>query len=192
MKIFTLLLLIPVAVFSQNHICDMDTKQPIDAVNISYLKNNGLITNQDGFFFLEKNKHIDTLYLSHLSYLDKKVPFKALKENDTIFLKETVINLNDVVISSVNAKKIIKKAVEKIDENYLNTAYNQFGFLRRTVEEDGKGIGMIEVAFTNFYDKNKKKLSTNITNARKTKNYAKLKNFQPTKTGVFYMINENV
>ncbi len=159
--------------FSQNFICDIDSKQPIESAHISYELDKGLITNKDGFFSLNFSKGIDTLHITHLSYKTKNVLFKTLKKNDTIFLKKATIELKDVVISSVNPKKIVIKGIQRIDNNYLNTSYNQFGFLRQSIEENGKGINMIEVSFTNYYNK-KQKLYSNITNARRTKNYASI------------------
>lgn len=188
MKLFILLFLFSFSLmYSQNYIYDIDSKQPIKSVHINYAKDKGLITNKDGFFNLLYNEGIDTLNVSHLSYNTKKIVRKSLKKNDTIFLKKRSIELNVVEISSFNPKNIIIKGIKRIESNYINIAYNQLGFLRQTVEEEGKGIEMIEVAFTNYYNK-KQSLATNITNARRTENYSKI-DFNIT-GGVFSMIEK--
>jgi len=157
---------------SQNYVLDFDTKKPIEALHISYNKSMGLITNEDGYFELPNNIDIDTLYFSHLSYKSKKLLLSSLKKNDTIFLNNSVINLDEVVLFKINPKGIVIKSINKINDNYLNISHNLHGFLRQSLQENKKGVEMVEVEFNSYVEQ--QVVSTKIINARRTKNHSKL------------------
>jgi hypothetical protein len=160
-------------VIAQNYVYDSILKKPIESVTISYSKTKGLTTNEDGYFELN-NKSIDTLKISHIAYKTKKIVAKKIKLKDTIFLSHSSINLDEVILSSFNTKEMVQKAIEKIDKNYLNVPYNSFGFFRQSLQEDNKGVEMIEVDFISYIEDNKSSYSTKITNARRTGNFSKL------------------
>ena len=151
-------------------IIDSINNKPISSVNVHYGQNKGATTNEDGYFELPENQIIDTLNISHISYQSKMILFSNLKENDTIFLTPSTINLDEIVLNSFKAKDTIIKAINKIDENYLNIPYNLYGFFRQSLEENSKGVEMIEVDFISFINKNK--TNTKIINARRTDNYS--------------------
>lgn len=161
-------------IIGQNFIYDSTSKMPISAVSIQYNKNNGVITNEDGYFELPIIQNIDSLKISHISYKQKTIIFKNLVKGDTIFLEASSINLKEVIISSLNPKKIVANAIKKIDDNYINTPHNLFGFFRQTLEENNKGVEMIEVNFISYLKDRKSTSSTKVMNARRTKNYSKL------------------
>ncbi len=181
-------LLLTKYVTSQNYVFDSNTKKPIESVNLYYNSNEGLITNEDGFFELPNIIDIDTLHISHIAYKSKKILLNAFKKKDTIFLEKNTINLDEVVIKSINIKEIMIKAINKIDENYINTPYNLFGFLRQSLEENSKGVEMIEVDFISYFDSKNSTISAKIMNAKRTKNYSKL-NLE-TYGGVYSMIEK--
>jgi len=110
----------------------------------------------------------DTLYISHISYKSRKK--SNLKENDTIFLTPSIVNLDEIVLNRFKVKDTIIKAINNIDENYLNIPYNLYGFFRQSLEENSKGVEMIEVDFISFINNNK--TNTKIINARRTDNYS--------------------
>ena len=83
------------------------------------------------------------------------------------------ISLDEVIISSYNPNEIVKKAIEGFKDNYIETAYNISGFYRQSSEEDSKGVEMVEVDFISYID-SKKRASTKVLNARRTKNYSSL------------------
>ena len=159
--------------YAQNYIYDLEAKTPIEMVHIFYNQNKGLISNEDGFFELPNHVRADTIHFSHISYRSKGILFRDLKERDTIFLEGSPISLDEVIISSYNPNEIVKKAIEGFKDNYIETAYNISGFYRQSLEEDSKGVEMVEVDFISYID-SKKRASTKVLNARRTKNYSSL------------------
>ncbi len=161
-------------VVSQNYVFDLNNKKPIESVHILY-NNNGLITNEDGYFEIPKEKKIDSIFLSHISFKSKWIIFSDIKKNDTIYLQESIISLDEVIVNSFKAKDTILKAIHNIDKNYLNKPHNSFGFYRQSLQEDSKGIEIVEVDFTSYIENKNSVYSTKITNARRTKKYSKIK-----------------
>ena len=159
-------------VVSQNYIYDLDTKAPIEAVNIYLSDGLGVITNEDGYFELPDQVTTDTLTVSHLSYTSKTIALADLKNKDTLFLSNFPIKLDEIVLRNINPKDSVLKAIENIDKNYINKPYNAYGFFRQSLQENKKGVEMIEVEFIG-YNKNKS-VSTEIVNARRTENYSEL------------------
>lgn len=164
-------LLFTKAATGQYYVFGSDTESPIGAVNIYFSENMGVITNDDGYFELPDNIAIDTLHISHLSYKSQKMLLDGLKKNDTIFLNNAPIELDEVILSSIDPKNIVLKAIKKIDENYI-IPYNSYGFYRQSLQEDKIGVEMIEVEFIGYIEN--KSVSTKITNARRTENFSKL------------------
>jgi len=174
---------------AQNYVYDASTNIPIASVHIFYGQNRGLISNEDGFFeATDISQSTDTLYFSHISYKGKKIIKNILKVNDTIFLENSFVNLKEVVINTINTKELIIKVLNKIDDNYLNVPHNSFGFFRQTLQEDSKGIEMIEVDFISYIKNRDTPYTTKINNSRRTKNYSSIQ-FKST-GGVYSVIEE--
>lgn len=157
---------------SQNYIYDSQTKAPIEAVNIYFDNGLGVITNEDGLYEIPDQRNIDSFTVSHLSYKDKTLALIDIKVGDTIYLTNSPIVLDEIVLQNVSPKDSVLKAIKKIDENYINIPHNTFGFFRQSLQEQDKGVEMIEVEFIGYNDN--KKVSTEIISARRTENYSKL------------------
>jgi len=177
-----------VNLYAQNVIIDSITKKPIESVHILYNINNGLITNSDGYFELLPNIGSDSIKLSHISYKQKKINYKQLKKSDTIYLESNPINLDEIVLKSFNANDTILKAISRIDLNYLKVPHNSIGFFRQSMQEDYKGIEMVEVEFISYFEDTESQYTTNIINARRTNKYSKI-DFS-TIGGVFTIIEK--
>ncbi|NQX82314.1 MAG: hypothetical protein HRT66_10020 [Flavobacteriaceae bacterium] len=173
--IFIITLLIINISNAQNHVFDYDTNESIESVHIKYLGNRGSMTNEDGYFELPSNISIDSIYISHIAYKLKKILFKNLVKNDTIFLYKENIYLDEVALNNFNAKDIVTKAINKINDNYLSIPYNSFGFFRQILEEGSKGVEMIEVDFMSYTKRKKNKNTVKIKNAKRTENHSKFK-----------------
>lgn len=169
-KLLPLILFISNSIYSQNFIFDSINKTPINSVSIIYNNNQGVITNDDGYFELSKKQDIDSLIISHISYNFKKISFNSLKLNDTIFLTPSIINLDEIVINNFKVKDTVIKAIGKIHKNYLDIPYNSYGFFRQTLEENSKGVEMIEVDFKGYVKNNI--TTTKIITAKRTNNYS--------------------
>lgn len=160
-------------IMAQNVIVNSLNGKPISSVSVQYNKSKGVITNDDGYFKLPKEKNIDTIKISHLSYKGKSLVFKNLKPNDTIFLTPFTITLDEVVVKTFKAKDTIIKSIQKIDKNYLNIPYNSYGFFRQSLEENSKGVEMVEVDFMSFVKNNI--TATKIATAKRTNNYSEFR-----------------
>tara|TARA_R110001592_G_scaffold357657_2_gene661254 strand:- start:2641 stop:3831 length:1191 start_codon:yes stop_codon:yes gene_type:complete len=177
-----------VIVVSQNNVFDLNNKKPIESVHILYNNYNGLITNEDGYFEIPKDKNIDSIFLSHLTFKSKRIALSNIKKGDTIYLQESPIILDEIILKKFKAKDTILKAIYNIDKNYLNEPHNSFGFFRQSMQEDSKGIEMVEVDFISYIENKNSAYSTKITNARRTENYSEI-SFN-TIGGVFSVIEK--
>uniref|UniRef100_UPI00404B15D5 carboxypeptidase-like regulatory domain-containing protein n=1 Tax=Flavobacterium sp. TaxID=239 RepID=UPI00404B15D5 len=90
-------------------ILDVETKEPIEFVNIGILnKNKGTVSNQKGTFQLEVSDDYlkDSLTISHINYKTITIPIENFK-NKSIFLESKTNELFEVVVS--NKKKRTRK-----------------------------------------------------------------------------------
>ncbi len=156
--------------FSQNYVMDINKKTPIEFVNVIY-GNKGLITNNDGYFEIS-NYQPDSIKFSHISYNTLKLA--NINIGDTIFLEESRLILNQVVLKIFSASDTIKKAINKIKANYLNIPHNYKGFYRSILQEDNKGVEMVEVEFVGFIKGLENQYTAKIINAQKTKNFSEI------------------
>ncbi|SFU51098.1 CarboxypepD_reg-like domain-containing protein [Pustulibacterium marinum] len=97
-RILFLILINFTTVYSQNYIiADAQTKKSIPFVSIVFNSDNGLYTNENGAFELP-SENADSLSISAMGYTPLKVSTSNL--TDTIFLKQEIVALEDVEISS--------------------------------------------------------------------------------------------
>lgn len=118
----------------------------------------GTTSNENGKFQLSipSHKQNDSLVISYIGYVSKKVVIKNIKNELTIFLKEKQTNLNEVSITSYTVNTIIKKAIDKIPENYFQQPYKSKGFYRVTSQKNQDYIHLSEAVFTIYQSKNDK------------------------------------
>jgi len=158
-------------------VCNSITKRPIATVTIVSNKNKGTITNQQGIFTFTYFDDFSTLTFSHLAYQTKTLNRKAVSIKDTIFLKPAIINLNEVVLKTFNARDTILKAIKRIPINYNFKPYNTQGFYRESMLEDGIGAEITEVSFLNYNKRrrNEPVYESKIIKGRRTNNYSTFK-----------------
>ncbi|QYA25267.1 carboxypeptidase-like regulatory domain-containing protein [Gramella sp. MT6] len=129
-----ILLLVSASVFSQEFsgkVLDEKTKKPIPFATVQFAKNRGVITNDEGFFTINRPaSEIEELMISSVGYEPNQV--KTLDTGNNIFyLKTQVIQLDDVFISDkkLTGKEIMEKAKERVEENYdIGTIKKRFFF----------------------------------------------------------------
>lgn len=155
----------------QNYVYDLDTKSPIEAAGIYSNDGFWIITNTDGYFEYPKDKTPDSLSISHLSYTTKTVTSQELHYKDTIFLSQSPIILDQIVLRRFNAKDTVLKAIGKIDQNYIKSTHNTIGFYRQSLQQNDIGVEMLEVDFIGY--SNGANTSTKILKARRSENYSK-------------------
>jgi hypothetical protein len=118
-KIFTLFFLILISnCYSQNseitiEIKDSETNLPVEDATVLVLKTKqNLLSNSEGIvtFIVNGNTNIK---ISHTSYQSVTIRSITLKDkSNTIFLKSTVNNLDEIIITKQHPQKILKSIVE--------------------------------------------------------------------------------
>lgn len=141
-------------------IFDSKTKLPVQYASIS-LQNNlftGTITNEKGYAELIINDKIvanDTLIVSCIGYLKKKIVLDKNMLNKNIFLDQENIMLKEVIISAkpITALSIMKKAVKKMKTNYNTNSYSLEFFKREIDTYNNDTTLYIELVKSAYYDK---------------------------------------
>lgn len=109
-------------------VVDASTKQPIQFVNVTLVKNQqiGTITNEDGLFILFLTDKSDSIEISHIGY--NKLRVTSNYKSDTIRLNSSVTLLNEVTISDMSANQVIIKTIENLELNHSvePVTYNSF------------------------------------------------------------------
>ncbi len=148
MRIFLILLLfLTSSLFAQETqslkglILDADKLTPLPYTNIVILKHAlGTVSNEVGEFSLDitnldKQDSISFQYIGYQSLNITIAQFDSIStySNSIIYLKEDILNLNEVFVFSdpPKAKSIIKKMVENIDDNYIKDDEMNQVFIRQ-------------------------------------------------------------
>jgi CarboxypepD_reg-like domain len=145
-------------IYIAGKIVDNTNENPLGYATVS-LKGKGIgtVSNTDGEFeFHIPEGHLrDTLQISMLGYvaIEKVIssiePGKPLKFN----LKESIIQLKEVVINSMSANDIFKKAYQNLTKTFLQENYLLKGFYRQINTENEKNVFLVEAAVSIFDNK---------------------------------------
>ncbi len=144
-------------------ISDKETLEPLPFASIT-LKNHaiGTISNEIGKFdfFIPKSMLDDTLSVSFIGYNTFKIPINHIRGKLDIRLSSAQNVLDEVVLSNLSPLELIKKAIEKIPENYPQEPYGSLAYYREKFIENGKIIDKKEAVFKTYYYKNRDTLKT--------------------------------
>lgn len=121
---------------TQKTIVDSNTKLPLANVSI-FNDSNSTITNDEGNFIFVSNQN--EINISNIGYESLKVSFNQLPQQDTLFLKSKIIELDEIVIAT-NASTIMQKVFKNVPKNHSKAPYNELFFLRCILKKDGKII----------------------------------------------------
>ena len=147
MRLFFLLATMCLSVLSaraqitmQGKVVDSITQKGIPYANIGFPSYSiGTSTNEEGEFIFKipKERAKDTLVLSSIGYATVKILLKSLDapKNLTVLMKPFTINLNEVVIKSVDAKRLIKDFLRLRDKNYATEPALMQLFCREITKE---------------------------------------------------------
>lgn len=125
----------------QGKILDSLTQKGIPYVNIGLPKLSiGTSANEEGAFILKiASEHLrDTLVFSSLGYQTFRISVKDISkgEKETMFyLISNVIKLNEFVVKSIDAQKIILAVQKKRKENYNTSPASLQVFCRETIKD---------------------------------------------------------
>jgi len=133
----------------KGQIRDAESKNIIEFANIGIEgKPLGTVTNKAGRFdFKFDRKFItDSLYVHAMGFNTYKIALKeALSQKQfTIFLEPQPFNISEITIVEIPTMEIIKRALERIDENHSKNNYVMEGFYREYISENEKYKRLIE------------------------------------------------
>jgi len=160
--VFAALLLIGVPSHAQGQsllvlkgvVIDDSTGEGLPFATISYHPNgvNTMSNEHGGFIFkIRQGAPGDSIRISHVGY--KAVTLSTRQKNGdnlAIRLRRVPIQLSDVVVNAVDPLDIIRKAMDRIPDNYPNSPYLLDGFYRLTTKYDNRIIGLSEAVFQIF------------------------------------------
>jgi CarboxypepD_reg-like domain len=124
----------------QGKVIDRITQKGIPYVNIGFPKLGiGTSANEEGDFVLKINQayYNDTLIISSVGYQSYKTVVKDIKnrENYSVVLKTNDIKLDELTVTSLDAKKIVKTILQRLFENYATEPAMMQVFCREIVKE---------------------------------------------------------
>jgi len=116
-------------------VLDHQNQLPLPYTNIIVKsQNRGVITNEKGDFLLNISnlKETDSIWFQYIGFATKKLSINQLQKNSTVFLKQDVYAMNEVLITNklTDPKKIIKKVLENKDINYVTSTHKNQAFIR--------------------------------------------------------------
>ena len=199
MKQVTLLIIICfcfLSGFSQNitaRLIDKNTKQPIPYVSIKTGAYSGIISNEEGYFTLNKGDITSTVTISCLGYQSKTLSVQDIKNsNFVIVLSEAINKLNEVYISNKkpNADSIIAKVKSKIMDNY-NNKLNKYNIFHRTTNYvNFKNLDFEIEKASHFKKRNLESANANLNVLSKKIRESDMKHFVDFK-GELYSLNKD-
>jgi hypothetical protein len=122
--------------FGQNLVIEgviktLKQKEPLPYTNIFLQKNYfGAMSNLNGQFkiIIPEGKESDSLVVSYIGYKTRTFSISEITNPFEVYLKEDLAILDEVVITGYTAESIIKKAIERIPDNYFYKPYISKGF----------------------------------------------------------------
>ncbi|MBD8349846.1 MULTISPECIES: carboxypeptidase-like regulatory domain-containing protein [unclassified Dysgonomonas] len=139
---------------------DKKSKKKLEYVNVSIPGTGiGTITNEDGEFLIKINDSINAkeLEISHLGYFNYKFPIdKRGTPKAEIFLTANVNLLDEVIVESMDPLELVKRAIDRIGNNYCPETNLMTGFYRETIKKGRNYINISEAVIDIYktpYDK---------------------------------------
>ena len=153
--LFLALGITPVSAQNESHyisvsgvIKDKKSKKKLEYVNVSVPGTGiGTVTNEDGEFLIKINDSIDakSIEISHMGYSNYRLPIdKRTTTGVEILLNANVNLLNEVVVESMEPLDLVRKAVQRIGNNYCPEANLMTGFYRETIKKGRNYINISE------------------------------------------------
>lgn len=144
--------------FSQNKIrktvVDASSKLPIPLSNVVLIGDRlqGTVTNEDGIFVIKSFNSIDSLEVSHIGY--NKVKFSSLFKGDTIYLRESITLMDEVIVEGLSADYVIDQVIANLEINHSVEPITYTAFVRITeYPQDTSVLHILEEHIVNVYEK---------------------------------------
>lgn len=131
-----------------------EDKEPLPFASIR-LKNHpiGTISNENGDFdfYIPKSKRNDTLSISFIGFNSYEVPLAHIDRKLEIVLRPSTNVLDEIILTEKDPLEYIKKALEKLSENYPQDDYQTIAYYREKFIENGAVINKEEGVFKTYY-----------------------------------------
>lgn len=141
-------------------IIDKETKTPIPFATVAIEKIGlGTISNFDGVFNLRIPKYHtkSNILVSHLGYESLIIPIAIIKDKMyNLYIQPRYIPIQEIFIRNIDAKGIVKTAIENRLSNYYNQEIYLTSFYREGVKRNNNYLSYAEAVFKVFksaYDK---------------------------------------
>lgn len=135
-----------------------EDKEPLPFASIR-LKNHpiGTISNENGEFdfYVPKSKRADTLSISFIGFNSYEIPLVNINRKLEIILRPSTNVLDEVILTEKDPLDYIKKALERLPENYPQEEYQTLAYYREKFIENGAVINKEEGVFKTYYPKAK-------------------------------------
>ncbi len=161
-------------------VLDAKTGKPLSFATVAVEgENTATITNSEGNFILKvsKKSEAQNIIISYLGYNNLTFPLKDFTQKKNILkLDESVITLNEVVITPGPAYNIILKVLDNIRNNYPSQPFRMTGFYRESIQKRNNYVSLAE-AIINIYKAPYKSISNDqvqILKGRKGMNVKKM------------------
>lgn len=135
--LFGYLCFIVVAQKVEGTITDGKAQMPLPYAGIGWsLHGDGTVSSSDGSFELPFYVG-DTLLVSFIGYKTQKIAISIADTSQPleVFLLPDTVLLDEVLISDLTALELVKKAIEKVPENYAQTPVMHTAFYRSYMKE---------------------------------------------------------
>ncbi len=138
---------------------DVKTKQGIPFVNIGIRESLiGTSTDVNGNFTIKipKQFYADTVTISCIGYQTERIAVKNLSNHKSIALTPAIENLNEVTIQAehLTAELIMKRVIEHIEQNYIQSPYSQLRLYRQRIRNPSDRKFYLYEELRNVYDDN--------------------------------------
>ena len=138
-------------------VIDAKTRKPMAHVSVTD-RQVGTVTNDAGEFVLKLSQAPQTVIFSCLGYKTQKLSAAAWGGvRVEVRMEPSSVMLDEIVVQGADAKELVLKAMEKIEDNYPNMPNLLRGFYRETVEKRNRftsiSEGVVDV-YKTAYDKN--------------------------------------
>jgi hypothetical protein len=128
---------LPEWVFITGRITDAETTDPLPYATIGISRRGrGTVTNNNGDFILKISGEClsDTLSVSYVGYVNRRIPVRSLPGNSMVIsMERDYIPIPEIIIRSQDPMLIIRNTVASIAENYGTTPALLTGFYREGV-----------------------------------------------------------
>ena len=116
-------------------VTDAKTRKAMAHVSVTD-RNVGTVTNEAGEFVLKLPKAPQTVTFSCLGYKTQQLSAAAMNGvRVEVRMEPSSVMLDEIVVRGDDAKELVKKAIEKIADNYPSVPNMLRGFYRETVEK---------------------------------------------------------